>query len=277
MSNSNLTLDNFLDLLFAQEEVTCFTDSPRGTRVSAYPAVRDTFFCINALHPNMDLRPELEYHSPDRPRRADHNVVTYRNLLIELDNMPLSEQIQYVTSRVPVSAITYSGGKSYHFIISLEQPLENKEQYRQLFLRLQAALPQIDSSCKNPSRLSRLPTAIRPDTNKEQTLVQLNGRIALQTLDSMLPLVQQAKKEERKVEPSYISANLAYAISNPAKAMQDMEMQSRNRFFFWLYNRFCDLGLDMDARQRLAETAYSNLNDTNDFSLQEAYSAARIK
>jgi len=276
----NKPLSDFLNVLFEQDELTCYTDSPTGYRVYAEPVPGDCFFSINALHPNKDLKPEQSWHRSNLPRRADHNVISFRNLLIELDNMPLQDQVEYVTSKVPVSAITYSGGKSMHFIISLEEPVD-KEQYKKLFLRLSLLLPELDRSCKNPSRLSRLPTATRPDTGKEQTLVQLGTRIALQRLDSMLPLLNE--KQERKLNSSnqerdrnLISADAHEAIHKPNEVMQDRNF-GRNGLFYFLGQRLKELELSEDTKYTLVDTAYANLTSTEGFPIEEAYAAARLK
>lgn len=274
---SNLTLEKFLNLLFEPDEQTCFTSLPTGVQVKYMPYSQDVFFCINALDPLKDHKPERPYHAENKPRRADHNVVSFRNFLIELDGMPLEEQIEYVTSKIPVSAITYSGGKSYHFILSLEEPLKSLEEYKHLALRLHSLLPKADKSTKNPSRLSRLPTAIRPDTGKEQTSVQIGTRIPLQTLENMLPLIEAKVYEQRPLDMEYISATLHHAVINPNDAMDEMAIESRNRFFFWLGKRMEDLSLADATRIRLVDTAYANLMDATDFTLDEAYMASRIK
>lgn len=272
---NNLTLENFLNLLFEDTENTCYTDSPTGYRVYSYPALRDVFFCINALHPTQDLKPDQSWHRSDLPRRADHNVITHRNFLIELDGLPLSEQINYVTQKIPVSSITYSGGKSYHFIISLVEPV-SAEKYRELALRLHTLLPLADKSCKNPSRLSRIPTAIRKDTGNEQTLVQLGNRIPVQDLENVLPLVE-VKVQNKPMSREFISAKVNHAVGNPVEAMNEMNIDSRNRFFFWLGQRLKDLDISEESKVILVDTAYGNLTNTTGFSVSEAYNAARLK
>src|SRR6185369_16107260 len=172
----------FLNVLFEPGEQTCFADTIKGTAVSLHPKHDDEFFSINALYSNRDENPIEPWHSENKPRRADHNVASFRNFLIELDNMPLAEQIDYVTKRIPVTSIVYSGGKSYHFIVSLEQALANAEQYLEVARRIQLAVPACDRACKNPSRLSRLPGAIRKDTDRVQDLVALGSRIPVAAL-----------------------------------------------------------------------------------------------
>lgn len=271
----NLTLENFLKTLLDGES-TCFSPDALGTEVSTKVLPTDLFFSINALNPTTDLAPSQPYHNVNRPRRADVNVTCFRNFLIEIDTLPLDQQIEYVTSKVPVTSIVYSGGKSYHFIISLEAPVLNIEQYQVLAKRLHKLLPLADKSTKNPSRFSRLPFRTRPETGLEQKLVQLNTRVANETLLALLPEVATIKYNS-KPDSRFISVLVSNAVSNPEEAMSEMDIKSRNGLFYWLGQRLADLELEMESRYNLVERAYSNLQNTKGFDLNEALSAARLK
>lgn len=269
------TINNFLNTLFDPDDHTCFTPSPHGTGVFYEPADQDLYFSINPLHPDKDVNPSMEYHNANRARRADHNVTKYRNFLIELDSMPIDSQIDYVTSKLPVTSIVFSGGKSYHFIISLETPLATKAEYDQVFKRIQTLLPKIDKACKNPSRLSRLPFRLRPETQVEQKLVELNGRIPVDRLLSLLPDVP-VYKHSGKPSNEFISVQLAGAITNPDQCMQEMGIQGRNQFFFWLGCRIKDLDFEYDRAYNIVTRTYANLKNQQNFPINEALSAARI-
>lgn len=270
-------MNNFLNLLFSEGAVTCFTESPYGYKVRTAPYPKDLYFCINELHPSRDLNPTKDWHSEFSPRRADCNVVTFRNFLIEIDTMPLSDQIAYVKSRVPVSSIVYSGGASYHFIISLETPLATYEEYMDVAKRLLMLLPEADSACKNPSRLSRLPGRVRPETDKMQDLIYLNGRIQNDLLIARLPELPERStriytKDEKR---AYVTPLILEAIHEPDAVMQRTGM-GRNRFFFWLYNRLEDVSASQELREKYVTTAYNNLKDIEDFTFDEALQAARL-
>lgn len=274
--NKNLT--DFLTLLFDREDYTCFTDSPTGTIVSYMPSGKDLFFSINPLNALTDLNPTLEYHNANRPRRADHNVTKYRNFLIELDSIPLEEQVEYVTSKLPVTSIVYSGGKSYHFIISLVNPVPSKAEYDLIFKRIQKLLPKIDKACKNPSRLSRLPFRVRPETKNEQSLMALYDRISLETLEPLLPKIEQVRKEySNEKSKSFLSIQLADAMSRPDAVMNDVGLSGRNQFFFWLGNRIKEFDCDNTLSYNVVTKAYENLSNKDNFSFDEALMAARLK
>src|SRR4051812_31330148 len=94
----------FYEVLFDPGQSTCFTVSPRGTAVmpvipeSERPRARYNYFSINALDARADRDPSESYHAPNKPRRADHNVVCFRNILIEMDSGTLGEQLALLPS-----------------------------------------------------------------------------------------------------------------------------------------------------------------------------------
>jgi hypothetical protein len=192
-------MKDFLDMLFRPGEATCFAPNPYGTDVSRVEAILPLydakFFSINPL---------------TAAGRADANVTAYRNFLIELDGGTMDEQLHYIAElEMPWTSCVYSGGKSLHFIIALEESLPDEAAYRRLAAHLHAAVEKADHSTKNPSRLSRLPGVIRPDTGKEQRLIRLNERITLSDFEAWLsrfpaPRIFEPKKGRwTKVEPIY--------------------------------------------------------------------------
>lgn len=170
-------VNKFLTLLFNEGEHTCFSDTPKGIDIfhSWWATAKDAFFSINPMNPSKT--------------RADSSVIKYRNILIEMDNMPLHQQEQYITELgLPYSTAVYSGSKSIHFIISLEQELPDEQSYRGLVKRIYRAVGEdkVDKSCKNPSRFSRLPGHIRLDTGQEQKLLAIKGRVPNEVLEQWL-------------------------------------------------------------------------------------------
>jgi len=124
-----MTQEKFLNSLFDAGQQTCFSPDARGIEVTTQPGKHDLFFCINALNPALDANPTEPWHRVDLPRRADHNVICFRNFLLEIDNMPIEQQVEHVRNLVPVTAIVFSGKKSYHFIISLTEPMPDYDSY----------------------------------------------------------------------------------------------------------------------------------------------------
>ena len=129
-----MTISDFFYTLFDENEATCFSSSQTGTKVfdidtkHEYASKWAVLFCINPLHPTQDLNPTEEYHSADKPRRCDKNVVAYRNILIEMDSIPVEDQAEFIEKTgLPYTTSVFSGGKSIHYIISLKTQLLRKQ------------------------------------------------------------------------------------------------------------------------------------------------------
>ena len=95
---------------------------------------------------------------------ADKNVTAYRYALAEADSMPIEDQKKLlINMKLPIAALVESGGKSVHAIVKVGA--ENEQEYKQrvafLFAKLGEKNFVVDTNNKNPSRLSRLPGAMR--------------------------------------------------------------------------------------------------------------------
>ena len=106
---------------------------------------------------------------------GDKNVTAYRYALAEADTMPIEDQKKLLINlKLPIAALVESGGKSVHAIVKVNA--SNKAEYDQrvafLFSELAKRNFIVDTNNKNPSRLSRLPGAMR--NGKCQTLLATN-------------------------------------------------------------------------------------------------------
>jgi hypothetical protein len=194
MSKENLK--KAMRLLFKRDDKIC-VGNQFAVDVGSQPIEPVAeFFSINPLHGSLDHKKEANgaiRAFKSNGRRADLNVTSYNNFLFEIDSLPLDRQLQcFSDCGVPWATITYSGGKSYHAILSLEKsPVTAKphtqeavDEYKRIWQsicavltkRLNQPLTLFDSACQNPSRLSRTPGAVRPGTEKLQHL-QHFGRL----------------------------------------------------------------------------------------------------
>lgn len=197
-----LTNQNFFSTIFDENEQTCLADSIKSTRVT--PIVADSsvhhWFCLNPLDATQDKNPSQEWHRADKPRRADCNVTAYRNILVEMDKTPLAEQEAIVRELgLPFSTKVFSGGKSYHFIVSLSEPCQDLEDYRDLAKRIYAVFGgknTVDVSNGNPSRLTRFPGAYRVETGNQQTLLEVRNRVSRSELEKWLEDNSQSKPKQ---------------------------------------------------------------------------------
>lgn len=166
------------------------------------------FFCINPITQGTNLNTKTKAQS----WRADINVVEYRNFLFEIDSINLKTQEQLISHLVtifPIRTVTYSGGKSYHIIVSLvdslpfiPQTTEGIQAYKDLWTGIADKLeresnkflgtnqPLFDPSTKNCSRLSRIPGATRPENGVVQDLIYTGN---LTTADFVLQFYRERK------------------------------------------------------------------------------------
>lgn len=119
--------------------------------------------------------------------RADKHVKVFRNFLVEFDGISLEEQEKVISeSGLPYCTMTFSGSKSYHCVISLQDPCKSEEEYRDLVNWIYAAMPQADPACKNPSRFSRIEGGINVSTGTKQGGLLCRERITQKELIAWL-------------------------------------------------------------------------------------------
>lgn len=105
----------------------------------------------------------------------NENVAAYRFALVESDSTNLGEQNAIIRElELPVACLVYSGGKSLHAIVRIDA--DSYEEYRRRVDYLYAVCEKnglkVDKQNRNPSRLSRLPGAVR--NGHKQFLVDVN-------------------------------------------------------------------------------------------------------
>lgn len=105
----------------------------------------------------------------------NENVAAYRFALVESDSTDLGEQNAIIRElELPVACLVYSGGKSLHAIVRIDA--DSYEEYRRRVDYLYAVCEKnglkVDKQNRNPSRLSRLPGALR--NGHKQFLVDVN-------------------------------------------------------------------------------------------------------
>jgi hypothetical protein len=104
---------------------------------------------------------------------GDADVTAWRHCLIEMDKAPLDLQwAAIVESKLPISAVVFSGKRSYHALVRVDASTadEFRERARVAADRMEEFQGiEIDRSALNPSRLSRLAGCQRGDA--VQTLI----------------------------------------------------------------------------------------------------------
>jgi hypothetical protein len=129
-----------------------------------------------------DKRPEGQYICPNTfyegTKRQDSDILAFRYCIVEFDDIPLDSQLKFWAAiPLPVAALIYSGGKSIHALIKL-QDVNSIEDWQkvvksELFQKRLNPLG-VDTATSNPSRTTRTPSVPRGDT--WQRLLYLNPR-----------------------------------------------------------------------------------------------------
>lgn len=117
----------------------------------------------------------IRFNPLDGKGVTNKNVSDYRYALVESDSMPLERQNAVIRElELPVAVMVYTGGKSIHAIVKIDAP--NYDEYRKRVDYLYSVCRKngldIDKSCRNPSRLSRMPGVMR--NGKKQYIIDKN-------------------------------------------------------------------------------------------------------
>jgi hypothetical protein len=147
------------------------------------------------------VRPGLD----DQTAAKDEGVAAFRHALVEFDSVPLDQQFATIlATRLPVSAVVYSGGKSLHAWVRVDAP--DRETYKQRVAAIHALplLAGMDKANKNPSRLTRLPGARRK--NEVQRVVAIGVGAAswdewTRTHEQTTPADEPKSEDEERARP----------------------------------------------------------------------------
>ncbi len=117
----------------------------------------------------------IRFNPLDGKGVKNENVADFRYALVESDTLPIETQNAIIRDmELPVAALVHSGGKSLHAIVRIEAA--GYEEYRKrvdfLYDVCRKNGLDIDRQNRNPSRLSRMPGAVR--NGRKQFLVDTN-------------------------------------------------------------------------------------------------------
>ena len=167
------------------------------------------FYTINAIHPTLDFRTPIA----SKPgSRAAINVTKLKTFMFEFDDMPIKNQKRFLLNcGIPWTGIVFSGGKSYHALLSLKEPLEGAHtvegvnRYKILHQRisaflnekvkkLEAGMWEVDNATKDPARLSRFPNSLRQ--GKVQEVIHIGEEMSPKDFENLIeecPLITTRK------------------------------------------------------------------------------------
>jgi len=243
-----------LDLMFKPGETICVSPDKYGWH--SIPLETAKYGPITLVPPN----PEHDFqhpHSDDLTLvalnpihgfRQDANCTSYRNFLLELDVGDMDSQIEYIKNiRVPYSAMVFSGSKSIHTLVSLDQDLPSENVYRKFAEWTLAIATMADQNTKNPSRSIRIPGAYR-EPGKQQKLVEYRGPVSLYEFVAWLkdhpgcmpkerPKRTVSEKPDITMMPGWVASALVNGL-DPTKG--------RNRQWFSIGVEFALQGYALD-------------------------------
>lgn len=200
------SLQTYLDLLFEPGESVCFGQDPRSTRaqpVHEHPG-HAQYVTVNPVH----------------DKRRDSNVTSFRSFLVEFDGLALDKQLETLQARnVPYTTLVFSGNKSYHAVISLEEPLESSEVYRHYARLIKKAVPEADPACGNPSRFTRLPMGVNTKTGKIQDLLEAHDRVPNERFTSWLATTDKADAYKEPSQAPLHQVTMYYQVQRSGHRM----------------------------------------------------------
>lgn len=206
--------------------------------------------------------------NPCNGKRDDQSVTAYRSFLVEADDGPLAQQMEYIRqSGLPWSACVFSGNKSLHFAVVLDKPLPGYKTWRYIAEWILSALPQVDQSTKNPSRSIRLPGPSRGD--KHQKLVKIRDRVSLDDLMKWLskhPEARPQKQEEERAPSENPNFNLIAPWVKKELIEGIDESRGRNNRWFAIG---CELALAGYSRDDIIHILEPYFEESSDFKRDE--------
>lgn len=203
-----MTIKHYLDLLFNEDEGIAVAAEYRHPLV-----IPKSDYIPNERHVWVAANPIKPY-----TKRESANCTAYRNIIIEFDDLPLDQQLDFVKNKqLPVSAIVFSGNKSCHFVIALTQDI-GPEEYRKWFLWITNILEgRNDRALQGPASFTRIGGAIRDDEKTKgsirQQIIYLGERINPVFLAAYLD--HHKDKEPKKEKKTRKAEAYGYKSLNP--------------------------------------------------------------
>lgn len=205
-----------LEALFAANDfiafITRFQKNGEGKWVpNGKPDSKMAFQVIEKLHNASSIEEVFpEYNSQagilfcvnptEYGERRNNSVTSFRNALIEYDDISKEEQIErLLDSGLPILSMTDSGNKSVHAIVRVDA--SNAKDYKRKVVELYGALEAkygspCDPANKNPSRLTRLAGATRGMNTQQLLYTEVNADSYLETFLEKCPKEQATEKDE---------------------------------------------------------------------------------
>lgn len=214
---------------------------------------------ITLISPNSKSKPitiresdiNLVTINPINGFRNDQNVTAYRSFLVEIDDLPLAEQRQYIERlEMPYSICIFSGNKSLHYGIVLDKDLPSEKHWRTICQWILNIASLADQQAKNPSRNIRMPNNRRKNGKRLlQKLVDIRGRISQDELFIWLNKFPDSKPKERvkkKIDSSLYNGKFPKYVYKILDDLRNGARENRNSSWFGVTCAVAERGFSED-------------------------------
>jgi len=209
--------------------------------------------------------------NPIKGNRCDNNVTAFRSFLIELDVGDIKTQlgtIEYL--KLPFSIQVFSGNRSVHTVITLDEDLKDEKTYRLIGSWIFNIITLADKNCANPSRSVRIPGAYREGT-KKQRLIRLNRRITQKELMDWLNKYPHLRPQIKPPRKKVLTGEADFGNLSPwARIMltKGIDYKDRGRNLTW-YSLAMDLALAGFIEDQAIEILGKHFEEERDFKEKE--------
>lgn len=269
-----------LNLMFRPGETVCVSHNKFGYHSIPLEEIlnKDTVTLVPTVEScekrNIEWGPDTFEHkktdelllvalNPIKGYREDINATAYRNFLIEIDTGPLAQQLAYAKQlEIPYSAVVFSGNKSLHFLVSLDQDLPSYDVYYHLAEWTLKIVTLADQMTKNPSRSIRIPGAER-EPGKRQGLVDYRGPVSLKDFSNWLAKHPEAKpivEKKRTVSEHFDFKNMRYWVKQRLVNGLDPS-KGRNIQWYAIACEFALAGYSYDGTMEILEGYFTPEKD----------------
>lgn len=212
--NSKNDLQLLLELLFDSHETVCSSPTVYASHSKSQFDVStdDAFLTVN----------------PINGFRRVADVTSFRSFLVEVDPKGWDQLNEHERSRLldwqrsyidrsglPVSACIFSGNKSLHYLVVLDEPFRDNEDHKFHFRWIANVLEEVDVQAGNAIAGVRVPGHTRLETGKLQRLDSIGIRIAKTDFLAFLERHPDAKPRGKTPEQRRTSQTYAYEDHDP--------------------------------------------------------------
>lgn len=228
----------------------------------------------------------------------ENNITSYRNFLFEIDPekeewatfnneqklAELSRQRQYFIDKgVPTSAIIYSGNKSLHILMCLEDELPSRGIWKFTREWIQNILTEIDPNSSAVIGV-RNPLNTRKDTNISPKIIQLGKRITYDELVLWLnkfpdtkPKAKLKNLDESRMDSKAIKALVEQSGKGDMRKRSKTFLEGQyddgswNDDFWFTANDLFGQGYEYEEVEALLESVTGHLDKMDEYQLKRIY------